>query len=42
RDELTGPVMVIIGESVAGANFKKSTPLVRDRSVLREFHGSME
>jgi uroporphyrin-III C-methyltransferase / precorrin-2 dehydrogenase / sirohydrochlorin ferrochelatase len=26
-DELTGPVMVVIGEAVAGANFDKSTPL---------------
>ncbi|MET3612625.1 uroporphyrin-III C-methyltransferase/precorrin-2 dehydrogenase/sirohydrochlorin ferrochelatase [Rhizobium aquaticum] len=26
-DELTGPVMVVIGEAVAGANFEKSTPL---------------
>lgn len=26
-DALTGPVMVIIGEAVAGANFEKSTPL---------------
>jgi uroporphyrin-III C-methyltransferase / precorrin-2 dehydrogenase / sirohydrochlorin ferrochelatase len=28
-DELTGPVMVVIGEAVAGANFEKSTPLAR-------------
>lgn len=28
-DELTGPVMVVIGEAVAGANFDKSTPLAR-------------
>ncbi len=27
-DDLTGPVMVIIGDAVAGANFEKSTPLV--------------
>jgi len=27
RDDLTGPVMVIIGEAVAGANFDKSEPL---------------
>jgi uroporphyrin-III C-methyltransferase/precorrin-2 dehydrogenase/sirohydrochlorin ferrochelatase len=26
-DELTGPVMVIIGDAVAGANFEKSLPL---------------
>ncbi len=37
RDDLDGPVMVIIGEAVAGANFDKSEPLsafsksVRDR-----------
>ena len=29
RDELTGPVMVVIGEAVAGANFEKSIPLAR-------------
>lgn len=29
RSELTGPVMVIIGEAVAGANFEKSTPLAQ-------------
>ena len=39
RDELTGPVMVIIGESVAGANFRNSTPLVKDRAVS---HASQE
>ena len=27
RDDLDGPVMVIIGEAVAGANFDKSEPL---------------
>jgi len=27
RDDLAGPVMVIIGEAVAGANFEKSEPL---------------
>ncbi len=27
RDDLDGPVMVIIGEAVAGANFEKSEPL---------------
>ena len=31
RDELTGPVMVIIGDAVAGANFELSEPLVRER-----------
>ncbi|QRM55451.1 siroheme synthase CysG [Sinorhizobium sp. BG8] len=29
RDELTGPVMVIIGDAVAGANFEHSVPLVQ-------------
>lgn len=29
RDELAGPVMVIIGDAVAGANFEHSTPLAR-------------
>lgn len=32
RDELTGPVMVIIGDAVAGANFTHSVPLVRSRA----------
>ncbi len=33
RDELTGPVMVIIGDAVAGANFEHSVPLVRSRAT---------
>ena len=32
RDDLAGPVMVIIGEAVAGANFAKSEPLSSFRS----------
>ncbi|PZM11293.1 siroheme synthase CysG [Rhizobium tubonense] len=36
RDELTGPVMVIIGEAVAGANFDHSEPLVRKVTVAQE------
>ena len=32
RDDLSGPVMVIIGEAVAGANFEKSEPLSAIRS----------
>ncbi|MBZ5761515.1 MULTISPECIES: siroheme synthase CysG [Rhizobium] len=36
RDELTGPVMVIIGEAVAGANFDHSEPLVHQQSVAQE------
>ncbi len=39
RDELSGPVMVIIGDAVAGANFEHSEPLairqtVRDTAAL--------
>ncbi|MDQ0560290.1 uroporphyrin-III C-methyltransferase/precorrin-2 dehydrogenase/sirohydrochlorin ferrochelatase [Rhizobium mesoamericanum] len=37
RDELTGPVMVIIGDAVAGANFDLSEPLVRERARSEEF-----
>ncbi|TDK39733.1 uroporphyrinogen-III C-methyltransferase [Rhizobium deserti] len=33
RDDLAGPVMVIIGEAVAGANFEKSEPLSAFRPV---------
>ena len=33
RDELTGPVMVIIGDAVAGANFENSTPLTKSKEV---------
>jgi uroporphyrin-III C-methyltransferase/precorrin-2 dehydrogenase/sirohydrochlorin ferrochelatase len=36
RDELTGPVMVIIGEAVAGANFELSEPLMRKRARVDE------
>ncbi|AHG45299.1 siroheme synthase [Rhizobium leguminosarum bv. trifolii CB782] len=36
RDELTGPVMVIIGDAVAGANFELSEPLVRANARLEE------
>ncbi len=32
RDELNGPVMVIIGDAVAGANFEHSEPLVARRA----------
>ena len=41
RNELTGPVMVIIGESVAGANFKNSTPLVKDGAVSHALQESI-
>ena len=37
REELTGPVMVIIGDAVAGANFELSEPLVRERARSEEF-----
>ncbi|MBX4931198.1 siroheme synthase CysG [Rhizobium bangladeshense] len=37
RNELTGPVMVIIGDAVAGANFELSEPLVRENARLEEF-----
>jgi uroporphyrin-III C-methyltransferase/precorrin-2 dehydrogenase/sirohydrochlorin ferrochelatase len=36
RDEFTGPVMVIIGDAVAGANFELSEPLVRANARLEE------
>lgn len=32
RSELAGPVMVIIGEAVAGANFERSEPLVAGKA----------
>jgi len=37
RDDLAGPVMVIIGEAVAGANFEQSEPLVRQEAAAQEF-----
>ncbi|MDY6963648.1 MAG: uroporphyrinogen-III C-methyltransferase, partial [Pseudomonadota bacterium] len=36
RDDLAGPVMVIIGEAVAGANFEKSAPLSGWTAVARQ------
>lgn len=39
RDDLVGPVMVIIGEAVAGANFEKSEPLSAFRAAVRETTG---
>ncbi|MBX5152384.1 uroporphyrinogen-III C-methyltransferase [Rhizobium lentis] len=36
RDELTGPMMVIIGDAVAGANFELSEPLMRENARLEE------
>lgn len=40
RNELTGPVMVIIGDAVAGANFELSEPLVRREAIASEFSRS--
>lgn len=34
RDDLPGPVMVIIGEAVAGANFERSEPLSAYRTAM--------
>ncbi|MBX9457821.1 MAG: siroheme synthase CysG [Rhizobium sp.] len=36
RDDLGGPVMVIIGDAVAGANFARSEPLAAHRSVVAD------
>jgi uroporphyrin-III C-methyltransferase/precorrin-2 dehydrogenase/sirohydrochlorin ferrochelatase len=36
RDDLAGPVMVIIGDAVAGANFDKSEPLSAGRTARPE------
>jgi uroporphyrin-III C-methyltransferase/precorrin-2 dehydrogenase/sirohydrochlorin ferrochelatase len=38
RDDLAGPVMVIIGEAVAGANFDKSEPLSAYRVATQDSH----
>ncbi|ENN87053.1 uroporphyrin-III C-methyltransferase protein [Rhizobium freirei PRF 81] len=37
HDELSGPVMVIIGDAVAGANFEQSEPLVRRETVAQDY-----
>lgn len=37
HDELTGPVMVIIGDAVAGANFEQSEPLVRRETAAQDY-----
>ncbi|WP_409527708.1 siroheme synthase CysG [Rhizobium lusitanum] len=37
REELSGPVMVIIGDAVAGANFEQSEPLVRRETVAHDY-----
>lgn len=39
RDDLTGPVMVIIGDAVAGANLDNSEPLLSRQSVPAETSG---
>ncbi|PYF00646.1 uroporphyrinogen-III C-methyltransferase [Rhizobium sp. PP-F2F-G38] len=36
RDDLDGPVMVIIGDAVAGANFERSEPLSRRAGLSHE------
>lgn len=36
HDELSGPVMTIIGDAVAGANFSRSTPLAARQGVPAE------
>jgi uroporphyrin-III C-methyltransferase/precorrin-2 dehydrogenase/sirohydrochlorin ferrochelatase len=33
RTDLTGPVMTVIGDAVAGANFERSEPLAVHRHV---------
>ena len=40
RDDLGGPVMVIIGDAVAGANFAHSEPLAAFRPALTETTGA--
>lgn len=37
RDELGGPVMVIIGDAVAGANFEQSEPLVHREAAAQDY-----
>ena len=40
REDLAGPVMVIIGEAVAGANFQRSEPLSAWTATARARMGS--
>ena len=40
RDDLGGPVMVIIGDAVAGANFDRSEPLAAFKPALAEITGA--
>ncbi|MDW6025735.1 siroheme synthase CysG [Mesorhizobium sp. BAC0120] len=40
RADLTGPVMTIIGDAVAGANFAKSEPLASHVAALAEAQGA--
>lgn len=42
RPELSGPVMVIIGDAVAGANFQNSTPLAEMGKLSVEYARSMQ
>ncbi|MBL0373921.1 uroporphyrinogen-III C-methyltransferase [Rhizobium sp. KVB221] len=42
RDDLAGPVMVIIGDAVAGANIDNSEPLLSREKKMAETTGSMK
>ena len=44
RSDLTGPVMTIIGDAVAGANFERSEPLAthrREKPAARQAEGAV-
>lgn len=41
RHDLTGPVMTIIGDAVAGANFDKSQPLFAGKSIRKPAKGEV-
>jgi uroporphyrin-III C-methyltransferase/precorrin-2 dehydrogenase/sirohydrochlorin ferrochelatase len=40
RDDLTGPVMVIIGDAVAGANLDNSKPLLSRETQMADYSGA--
>ncbi|MCY1251327.1 Siroheme synthase [compost metagenome] len=42
RTELSGPVMVIIGDAVAGANFERSEPLVAGKRTQTKIEAAAE
>jgi uroporphyrin-III C-methyltransferase/precorrin-2 dehydrogenase/sirohydrochlorin ferrochelatase len=42
RAELTGPVMVVIGDAVAGANFDNSIPIAAGRKITAANHTSTQ